>query len=306
MPTATFGRRRGQFYSIVKARNQQKIERYNVPIMPLSTPRRASVSTWSLHSLLGTVNAGRPGNPEGRIMDSQAGTLDLLDVPKSLADHGFHTMELCHFHLPDTSDAYLERFKAAREEAGVELWNFLIDDGDIAHPETGSRDRDWVNDQLHIAAKLGSRCVRVIAGKQAPTQENIARSAAHLKTLTMEAYVLGVRVMTENWFELLPQPAEVYDLNGRLNDAMGLCLDFGNWGGVDKYERLQKIAPLADSCHAKCNFVNGKPDEMDYTACLEITREAGFSGPYTLVYGEPGVVWESLATQKQLLEPYLA
>jgi hypothetical protein len=122
----------------------------------------------------------------------------------------------------------------------------------------------------------------------------------------MEAYVLGVRVMTENWFELLPQPAEVYDLNGRLNDAIGLCLDFGNWGGIDKYERLQKIAPLADSCHAKCNFVGGKPDEQGYIACLEITREAGFSGPYTLVHGEPGRVWESLAIQKNLLEPYLA
>jgi sugar phosphate isomerase/epimerase len=215
-------------------------------------------------------------------------------------------MELCHFHVADRSDAYLEKLKAAREAAGVELWNFLIDDGDIAHPETGARDRDWVNTQLHIAAKLGARCVRIIAGKQAPTEENLARSAAHLQTLVMEAYVLGVRVMTENWFELLPQPAEVYDLNGRLNDAMGLCFDFGNWNGADKYERLRKIAPLADSCHAKCNFINGQPDEVDYRACLEITRAAGFSGPYTLVHGEPGRVWESLATQKALLEPYLA
>ena len=273
--------------------------------MPLSTPRRVSVSTWSLHSLIGTVAPGRPGDPNASMMSSQPGSLDLLDVPQALAEHGLHTMELCHFHVADRSDAYLRRFQEACQEAGVEVWNFLIDDGDIAHPETGVRDRDWVNEQLHIAAKVGARCARIIAGKQAPLEENLARSAAHLKTLAMEGYVLGVRIMTENWFELLPQPPQVYDLNGRLNDAMGLCLDFGNWSGADKYERLHKIAPLADSCHAKCHFVDGKPDTEDYDKCLELTREAGFSGPYTLVHGEPGSVWESLETQRKLVEPYL-
>jgi sugar phosphate isomerase/epimerase len=273
--------------------------------MPLSTPRRVSVSTWSLHSLIGTVAPGRPGDSQAQMMGSQVGTLDLLEVPQALAAHGFHTMELCHFHVPDRSDAYLARLKDACEAANVEIWNFLIDDGDIAHPETGARDRDWVNEQLHIAAKLGARCARIIAGKQPPTEENMARSAAHLQTLAMEGYVLGVRVMTENWFELLSQPPQVYDLSGRLNDAIGLCLDFGNWGGADKYERLHKIAPLADSCHAKCQFDQGRPDVEDYQKCLGITREAGFSGPYTLVYGEGGAVWESLEVQKKLVEPYL-
>jgi sugar phosphate isomerase/epimerase len=279
--------------------------------MPLQTPRRVSVSTWALHPLIQTVAPGRPpsadpdNNPNARLMEHHEGTLDLLDVPHKLAAHGFTTMELCHFHLPSRDPEYIAKFRAAREAAGIELWSVLIDDGDINHPEYGDADRQWILNWIDTAADLGARCVRIIGGKQPPTPENVRRSHFQLKQLMVDAYMRGIHVMTENWFSTLANPSHVHQVFAELGGSVGLCFDFGNWGGPDKYINLADIAEYAESCHAKCNFVNGEPDTDDYTRCLDITRKAGFSGPYTLVYGEPGTVWGSLDRQRDLVTPYL-
>jgi sugar phosphate isomerase/epimerase len=273
----------------------------------LQTPRRVSVSTWALHPLLGTVTAGRPGDPNARMMEPHAGdgTTTLLDVPRELAAHGIQTMELCHFHLLSRDPAYLAELRAAREAAGVELWNLLIDDGDIVHPEHGERDWQWIHGWLDTAADLGARCVRVIAGKQPPTEETLALSRDRLLSLMVDAYLRGVHVMTENWFATLPTPNEVNTLLESCNGSIGLCLDFGNWSGPTKYDDLAEIAPLAISSHAKCQFKDGEPDTEDYHRCLDLMKEADYSGPFTIVHGEPGRVWESIAQQRDLITPYL-
>lgn len=267
----------------------------------IQTPRRLSVSTWALHELIGTVSPGRPGAPEARLMPPREGsTLDLLHVPHELAKRGIKTMELCHFHLPDTRACYLEEWVSAREEAGVALWSLLIDDGDINHPEFGDRDRDWIVGWIDKASLLGAQCVRIIGGKQPLTEVSLAKSIAQLRILTMEAYVRGVHVMIENWFPTLSTPTAIQTLLGELGGSVGLTLDFGNWGGAEKYENLAQIAPYAEGCHAKWDH------DDDFLRCLEITRAAGFSGPYTLVYSAPGAVWESLERQKAQVVPYVA
>ncbi|MFZ4508112.1 MAG: sugar phosphate isomerase/epimerase family protein [Fimbriimonas sp.] len=263
--------------------------------------RRPSVSTWALHPLLQTCAAGRPGNPEGRIMADGVGTLSLLEVPAALAAHGFRTMELCHFHISDPSTSYLDDLRAAIEASGVELWSTLIDDGNITDPENGNRDRDWIAEWIDRAAHLGSKCVRVIGGRNA---DSVPQSIAQLQILSDHAQSKGVRVLTENWFETFSVPAE---LNAALEaiPELGLCFDFGNWSGETKYGHLDQIADHATSCHAKCHYNGSTPDADDFQKCLEITQRHQFAGPYTLVYGEAGRVWETLDEQRALLAPYL-
>jgi sugar phosphate isomerase/epimerase len=273
--------------------------------MPLQTPRRVSVSTWSLHPLLGTCAPGRPGDTDARMMADKPGTLDLLKVPAALAAQGFSTMELCHFHIPSREPHYLQRLRETIKEADVELWNLLIDDGDIVHPEHGDRDREWILGWIDTAAELGAKCVRVIGGKQEPTPENVARSREQLLHLTVDGYTRGVRVMTENWFSTLSRPEHVAAVCGEAQNAVGLCLDFGNWGGATKYDDLAEIAPFAESCHAKCHFTDGKPDSTDYERCLALLTDAGYQGPFTLVHGEAADVWGSLDVQRRLVTPYL-
>jgi sugar phosphate isomerase/epimerase len=274
---------------------------------PIRTPRRVSVSSWALHGLIGTVAQGRPGDSEARMMapHTPKEPLDLLHVPRELAKRGITTMELCHFHVPTREAAYLQEFTQAREEAGVELWSVLIDDGDLNHPEHAQRDRDWILGWIDTASALGAKCTRVIAGKQEPTEANVAKSREQLLGLMVEAYLRGVHLMTENWFATLSKPEHVHTVLEPCGGSVGLCLDFGNWSGPDKYSNLADIAPYAESCHAKCNFVNGEPDTEDYERCLRLATHAGFSGPFTLVYGEPDDIWGSIERQRELLNPYL-
>jgi sugar phosphate isomerase/epimerase len=236
------------------------------------------------------------------LMPSNSGTLDLLAVPGALAQHGFQTMELCHFHLPSTTPGYLAELRGSIEASGIELWSLLIDDGNINHPETGDRDRDWVAGWIERAGKLGARCVRVIAGKEAWSSEALIRSAEQLLRLCEVGDRVGVRVLTENWFDTAATPEAIVQLFEFTSQRIGLCFDFGNWGGADKYDKLARIANYATSCHAKCQYVDGLPDRADFERCLEITRNAGFDGPYTLVHGEVGKVWESLDRQREMLD----
>lgn len=265
------------------------------------TPLRASVSTWALHPLIGTCAPGRPGDAAARLMPHRDGTLDLLDVPAQLAARGYRTMELCHFHLPSRASAYLEALREAREAAGVELWSLLIDDGDLTHPEQGDRDRAWIKGWIETAGALGATCVRVIAGQQPATDENLARAAAQFRPLLAAAAAQGIHVLTENWYPLLSQPAAVVALLTALDGAVGLNFDFDNWSGPHKYDWLAQIAPFAEGCHAKCRYENGIPDREDYARTLAIVKGAEFSGPLSLVHGEPGGVWESLDEQRALL-----
>lgn len=270
------------------------------PVSFATTPR-VSVSSWALHPLLGRTFPGRPGDADAYRMPSSEGTLDLLDVPARLAERGVRTMELCHFHLPSREDAYLADLRAALDAAGVELWSLLVDDGDITHPEHGERDAMWVKGWLDTAGTLGAKCARVIAGQQEATPETLGVARERLLGLAVDAYLRGVRVLTENWFPLLSRPAAVHTLLGELNGMVGLNFDFGNWSGPDKYDALASIAPLAASTHAKCHFQDGQPDAEDFSRCLALLRDVHYQGPYTLVHGEPRDVWGSLEVQRELL-----
>jgi sugar phosphate isomerase/epimerase len=272
--------------------------------MKHATPLRLSTSTWSVHRALGVTYPDAPGKPNQSAEQTYgAGTLTLLELPQRLTDMGIGTLEICHFHIPRNEAGYLDRLRGALNAAGVELFSLLIDDGDITHPEYGDRDCEWIASWIDTAGALGAKRVRVIAGKQPPSGETLARSRAALETLVARGTANNLRVMTENWFSLLSRPEDVHGLLGGVD--VGLCADFGNWGGASKYDDLNAIFPLAESCHAKCAFAP-EADRVDYTLCLEGTRAAGFSGPYTLIYDGPNDdEWAGLRVESEMVLPFV-
>ncbi|MEN9935634.1 MAG: hypothetical protein RLZZ387_2213 [Chloroflexota bacterium] len=274
---------------------------------PATTGRRLSVSSWSLHRAL-----GRPAfyGPEDDVIPAEShgrGPVSLLELPARIAAFGITTLEICHFHLPSRDPGYLAELRGALRDAGVQLFSLLVDAGDVTSPAHGVRDLAWIHRWVPVARALGAERMRVIAGKSEPMAETLALSAVSLEALARDASHAGVRLMTENWFSLLSRPEVVHQLFSRLDGQVGLCLDFGNWGGPTKYEDLAAIAPLAESCHTKAHFTApGALDGGDYTRCLEITRAAGFVGPYTLIYDGPGDdELEGLALEREVVAPYL-
>lgn len=273
----------------------------------ISAKPRLSVSTWSLHRTLGDPVIYGPG--EQIPLDTHGrGEVSLLQLPGRLASFGIKTLEICHFHLPSLERGYLQEMRSELESAGVELFNLLVDAGDITHPISGERDADWISQWIDVASLLGAQRTRVIAGKARPTEETMALSIRRLRVLARQAEEQGVRLMTENWFALLPDAQHVLSLLDALEGHVGLCLDFGNWRGPEKYDEFVQIAPRAESCHTKATF-NGPNvlDREDYVRCLEITRQAGFHGPYTLIYDGPDDnEWQGLALEREVVLPYLA
>lgn len=271
------------------------------------TPR-LSVSTWSLHRQLGRPDvygpeSGKqiPATTHGR------GAISLLDLPTRIAEFGIHTLEICHFHLPSRDGEYLDELRNALETAGVELFSLLIDHGDITHPHDRGRDLECIAEWIDVAGTLGAKCARVIAGKATPSETATERSRSGFRNLVEHAETCGLRLMTENWFSLLSIPEYVLALLDHLDGKVGLCLDFGNWMGETKYEDFKMIAPRAESCHAKAHF--SAPREMDredYVRCLDLVRDAGFSGPHTIIYDGPGDdEWEGLALEREVVMSYL-
>ena len=102
-------------------------------------------------------------------------------------------------------------------------------------------------------------------------------------------------------------PDQVLHILDALDGTLGLCADLGNWRGAGKYDDLARILPHAESCHAKCHFdAEGRMDRDDFVRCLELTVDAGFVGPYTLIYDGPdGDEWAGLDAERQVVLAYL-
>lgn len=266
--------------------------------------RRLSVSTWSLHRTLGSPSPYGPGQ---EIPERTSEGVTLLELPAKLDNFGLKTLEICHFHLPSRDKSYLHELKGSLTDAGVEAFTLLVDAGDVTDPVHGERDFQWIAEWIDDAAELGVERARVIAGKTTPTKERLDASIRGLRRLADRAEAVGVRLTTENWLALMASPVEVLQVMDALDGRMGLCVDFGNWRGAEKYDDLAELMPLAESFHAKCHFgSDGSMDSEDYVRCLELARAAKKAGPYTLIYDGPNPdEWAGLDAERNVVMPYL-
>ncbi len=268
------------------------------------TPEFA-LSTWSLHRAIGISYPDAPGNNgSGAARETWGpGTISLTEVPARMAEMGIDRLEICSFHLNRAHRAHLDAVRASIQDAGVSLQALLIDDGDITDPEHSARDTAWVGDWIDVAARLGAETARVIAGKQPPTEEVLNRSIGNLAELGRRGEGQGVRVTTENWFDTTPGPREVHTILDGLDGTVGLLADMGNWTGPGKYADLASLFERADYCHAKCSFAAGfAMDRDDYGQCLTAAANAGYTGPFTLIYDGPDAdEWQAIAMERDFI-----
>ena len=260
-----------------------------------------AVSSWSLHRTIGVSYNDSPlTGPQGEAKHSET-TLSLLELPKALSDHDYAAMQLCHFHLPSRDAEYAADYRAALKDAGVELLTVLIDEGDITHPEHGEVSAEWIASWVKTASLLGAKRARVIAGKQAHSQEGVDLAVNRLKKVAETAKEVGVKLETENWFPLLATPAAVNELLDRMEGELSLCADFGNWPRPEIYETLPQIMHRAETCHAKFEFLTATElDEPHSAACLQIAAAANYTGPFVLVNGGKGDSdWDAMDIQRK-------
>ncbi len=260
-------------------------------------PARISVSTWSLHHVMGRP-VYEPGQPDRVNTSTDPAGLPLLEVPGQCAVRGIRTIEVCHFHFPRTDDAYLKKLKQSAVGAGVELYSILVDDGDITRADPVA-DLAMLRGWIEVAGRLGVSVIRVVAGQAEPAPQAYRDSGAALRSLAVHAKPRGVRIITENFGRLTTRADAVLGVLEAAGPEIGLCADFGNFAGPTKAADLAAILPRATSIHAKAVAgADGAVDWAEFRRCLALARKSGFSGPVSLIHEAPGDPWPALGRLK--------
>lgn len=271
-----------------------------------------SISTWSLHRMLGPLRWTRWNALTGThdiAPEEQPECFTLLELPAEAAKRGYQAIEVCHFHFPATDETYLEELRQSCLEANVSLDTLLLDYGDLTSddPVRAEADKAFMAKWIGIAASCGAKRIRIVAGEAPPqNEEAISRSAAALADLAKIAGPLGVRVISENFKPLASTAASSLKLLREAGPQVGFITDFGNYNGRDKYEQIALTVPYSSSVHVKPVYdENGIPDEQELKLCLEAVQSASYNGAYVLIYNGPGDMWEGLERVKKLVVPYV-
>ena len=285
---------------------------------------RISTSSWSLHRTLGSPPLFGPGQP---FPDSilVEGVIALLELPAALAQAGIGTLEIVHFPFPTVDTPYLDELKSAIGQADIELFSVLIDAGDVTDPDDATRagEMAWIRSWLDVAARLGATHARVVAGCRPvePTRSPnggslldhpvIRRSAQSLRELADYGASIGVQVITENFRETTSRADQVMAILELCEGRVGLCADFGNYSGSDRYDELAALFPRADSAHVKALYDGGgNPDEGEFRHSLGMLAQAGFDGPMSLIFDTAlhgnSSEWDNLAKMKEVAAPFCA
>jgi hypothetical protein len=254
---------------------------------------RAGLSSFSLHLPDALGDPWYELDAGGKSVSGsfrQTPTLDLMDFPAEVAALGINCVDLCIPHISNIEPGYLAELRSAFESSNVELYQLLIDIGEVASPDPDERSasialtKRW----MEIAAELGSSGVRYVPGDTKPTPESISNSGEAFRELYDYCVQCGVEPATEN-YKVFNNEADdllqVLDLSER---DYGLVADFGNAEGPNKYAILEKLVPRATAIHQWVMVdEDGTLNIEDSKYCLNMARENGFDGPIMLLGGHP-------------------
>lgn len=271
-----------------------------------------SVSTWSLHRLLGPLRWTHWDQEAGSHItreQEQPQVLSLLELPAEASSRGYRAVEVCHFHFPSTEQDYLQELRHRFEAAGISFDTLLLDYGDISSADEKRSTADYalVQHWIEVAAQAGAKRIRVIAGDSpADDEDALQRAAQRLSELQHFASGRGVQIATENFRPLTSTGDNCVQLLERGHHSFRMITDFGNFKGSAKYDEIALTLPYSVSVHAKAHYDDaGMPDEPEFRNCLEQLKTSGYNGAVVLIYDGPGDMWEGLERIRRIVEPYL-
>jgi hypothetical protein len=113
-------------------------------------------------------------------------------------------------------------------------------------------------------------------------------------------------VLTENFRSLLSTAANCNRLLDDLDGAVGLCADIGNFPAAVRHAEFSAIVGRASVVHVKATYdAEGSIEDATLRDCLTASVQAGFDGPYTLVYDRNGNPWPGIGELRQIVGQYM-
>lgn len=221
--------------------------------------------------------------PDG--WQTEAPSHTLLELPAEMAAHGFDCYDLSMLHLPSLERSYLAEARAAFEDSGVEIFQLLIDTGEVGSPDPQESSAGIAHTKfwIEVAAELGATGVRYVPGDSEPTPETMRATAAAFRELYDIAVGHGLKAATENYRIFTNEADSLLQLVELSERDYGWIADTGNPKGPNKYDNLEKLLGGATSMHAwALPRQDGTPDMEEFRHCLTMARDRGFDGPVML------------------------
>ena len=234
---------------------------------------RVGVSTWSFHTFFERDRAD-PGKT----------LMDVRDFPEMIADrYHVHNVEVVLPHFGPVEPSLVRDFKRRLEKAQSRLVHMPLDYSELwnqaAISSADSAEREAAlalyKKGIDAAAALGCPLVRCDPG-----QVNLADPSLTIdsyRQLAAYAGGKGIKVVVENHYGSTSAQPEA--LVGILRAAgVGALPDFENFPDEETRDRgLQLLFPIAGNvAHAKMRA------GRDFGRCMQIARDAGFTGIYSI------------------------
>jgi sugar phosphate isomerase/epimerase len=254
---------------------------------------RIAISTWSLHSYFHATR-GRDFNLSGPM-------LALPDFPALILDkYQVNHLEFCAVHFDSLEPAYLREIESSLAKTNSVVVNVLLDikecgpDGTFSDPDRRRRAVaiDAIKQWMDIARELGTPSVRVDPGNI--DRGNPAPTTESYQEIALYAQAKGMRVIVENVHAFgTEHPEEIVGLIKRVSPvSVGALPDFANFPDPATREKgLKMLFPYAPTvCHAKGVEFDalGVEKTFDFPQAIEISRQAGFRGVYSIEFNGPG------------------
>lgn len=238
---------------------------------------RLSVLSWSFRNLFArTRDRGMPAPQKD---------FDILDFPQMIADrYGIHNVEVQSMYFASTGQSYMREFSRRLSRANARLVDICLEfDNESGpaptisspHPQLRQRAITLSLAWIDRAADLGCHTIMPNQGVVNPSDPSLTIDA--LKQLKEHADSRNVSIILEDRGTRAGTP----EMLARIIKAAGIYSnpDFGNFPDRATCERgLKELFPLADGiCHVKYN-----PDKFDLQTCMQISKNAGFKGLYSI------------------------
>lgn len=254
---------------------------------------RISISTWSLHRYFQASRRPDFSRPSALVT--------LPDFPELILNR-YHArnLEFCAVHFDSTESSYLHKVSAALHRSHSAVVNVVLDikecgpHGAFSDPDPQQRATavEAVKHWVDIAHDLGAKSVRVDPGNA--DRGNMAPTAESYRSIAEYAEARGMSVIVENVHDFgTRRPEEIVELIKLVGlGHVGALPDFANFPDpTTRAKGLTMLFPYAQTvCHAKGQAFDARGVEQtfDFPQAMEIARNSGFKGIYSIEFNGPG------------------
>jgi sugar phosphate isomerase/epimerase len=206
------------------------------------------------------------------------------------ASLGLGAIETTSYYFPETTSAWLQRFKNHCTRLGLDISGTAIgNDFCIADKSKRSAEIKKAKEWLDISQFLGAKTMRVFAGnKPKDDTEEVARKHCieAMQELCEHAAKVGVFAALENHGGITATPEQLLAIVKSIDHAwLGVNLDTGNFKTANPYADMAKVAAYAVTVQMKTEVqIDGKKQEADFSRLFEVLRGVGYRGFVALEY----------------------